>query len=601
VKRRRHRLNPAKVKADLASLGRTAPTAGRQDAGGRRALVALLPVASSVLLLVSFAPFNRWYLAYVALVPFGLAALTGRSAGWAMLWAYLGGVVFWSVGLYWLTWITLVGYVPLMLYLGTYWLVPGWLLRRAFARGWPMWLCLPLVWVALEYARGFALGGFPWFYLAHSQHANTALIQVADVTGQYGVSFFVAMVNGAVLDLLAPALAGRGLPRPGRRAAVAWAACALAAGGLLGYGRFRLGQPNTYPGPKVGLVQMAYPNSLFYPGAESQEIFDAHVVNSSPLVGQGCDLVLWPESMLVFPNMDPTYWRRFDADASQPAPPHAPLFTPQQQETIRIYQGNLRTLRQLVGELGCPLLAGGGMPAPVERLTYNSALLFERDRSGSLVIRERYAKRHLVPFGEYVPFRGGWPWLHRLLRRFVPEEMPQLEPGERITRFPVASASGPMHFVVPICYEGVFDRVCRSMVMEGTSKRADLLVNISNDGWFIWNRGGGKTHASTELEQHLAQYVFRAIENRLPVVRAVNTGVSGYIDSDGRVQATVHHGGQAKMVAGTLVVQTLADRRVSLYSLTGDVFAAAVCVAAVVGSAALLRRPGSTQRKAGKA
>lgn len=592
------------------------PVAAPPHQNWRRVGAAGLCLLSAALLLASFPPFDLWPLAYVGLVPVTMVAVGAARGRWPLLWAYLGGMVFWGAGIYWLSWITWVGYAALIPYLGLYWLVPAWLLRRAHGRGWPMWLCLPTLWVALEYARGFALGGFPWFYLAHSQYLRAQLVQIADLTGQFGLSFFVGMVNGAMVDVLLGATAPRAgdRPRPWRKMVLAAAACVVAAAALLAYGAWRLGQQTTRPGPTLGVVQQAFPNSLFVPGAESQDIFEAHVRGSRALAG--CDLVVWPESMIAYPNMDPAYWARLDPDAPSRENPARPAFTPQQQEIIRLYRQNLQTLSELIRQLDCPMLIGANMPLldddPSERLSFNSALLYERTPSGQLAIRARYAKMHLVPFGEYVPFRQDWPGLYRWLRSFVPEAMPQLKPGERVTRFeapirrapagaPATRPARTFRFVVPICYEGAFDRDCREMVMADGRKAADVLINISNDGWFIHVRSDGSTHASTELEQHLAQYVFRAVETRVPVVRAVNTGISGAIDSNGRVRAKVQRDGQCKMVAAALAVQTLVDTRVSVYSLVGNVFAVAATLAAALGAAILLGRARPGRGKAEQA
>jgi apolipoprotein N-acyltransferase len=258
----------------------------------------------------------------------------------------------------------------------------------------------------------------------------------------------------------------------------------------------------------------------------------------------------------------------------------------------------------LVRDLGCPVLAGGSTQASPagqrQKLRRNSAILYQLDSRGRLEIAQVYSKSLLVPFGEYVPFGPGDSfeilWLHRWLRSFVPESMPQLEPGSGPVSFSLAPKS-QARFAVPICYEGVFDRYCRNLAYRGGRKQADLLVNISNDGWFIHVQPG-RSSPSTELDQHLAQYVFRAIENRLPVVRAVNVGISGQIDSNGRIIKVVRQDDRKAMVAGTLVAQTLVDSRRSPYSLVGDGFAYLVCLVAVVG-AALLVRASFLDRKGG--
>ncbi len=587
MSKRRHALNPAKVQADIAALEKHPPPEmfQRRLDIRRRLSVALLCILTSVLLAVSFAPFDKWYIAYVALVPFGLAVVAGHKGGWVVLWSWLGGVLFWTVGIYWLGWITPAGGIVLVLYFGCYWMAAGVLIRRAFRRGWPVWITLPVVWVALEYAMAYTLwpmlpadmSGFPWMSLAESQYRRIHLIQIADVTGEYGVSFFVAMVNGAIIDALAQPLfvkTSRG-GRLTRQIGIAFGVSVASAAALLGYGTYRLNQDTTRLGLTVGVVQEAFPVSLNRKGASRQKIFDAHLDGSRPLVGTGCNLVVWPESALSFGNMDPAFWRRLNAAS----------FDPEDAEIIRTYQRNLHSLGRVVSDSDCPLLAGGSMPASragKDNRRCNSALLFDRDEAGRLRLKGRYDKMHLVPFSECVPFRKSWPWLHGQIRRLVPPAMPQLEPGKKPVRFTISGEGGKeIRFAVPICYEGSFARVCRRMVMRGRNKRVDILVNISNDGWFVYN-----AHASSELDQHLSQYVFRAIEGRVPVVRAVNTGISAHIDSVGRIGETVRRKGKRKMVAGNIVAKMFVDDRITLYSLIGDVFAQAICV--VVGAGVLI-------------
>jgi apolipoprotein N-acyltransferase len=204
-----------------------------------------------------------------------------------------------------------------------------------------------------------------------------------------------------------------------------------------------------------------------------------------------------------------------------------------------------------------------------------------------------YAKVHLVPLSEYVPFRKSWPWLHQTLRSFVPPSMTQLEPGTEYRTFKLHRGDKTWTVVAPICYEGTFDRLCRKMVVQDGKKVANIIANISNDGWFTWKWFEGR--GSNENAEHLSQYYFRAVENRVPVVRAVNTGISASIDSNGRLLAEISQHGKREMVAGTLLLkdnakapadvqigpQVLVDSRVSLYSLVGDVFPALVCAVAI--------------------
>ncbi|MCK4601865.1 MAG: hypothetical protein KAU28_05335, partial [Phycisphaerae bacterium] len=300
--RQRNTTSPTKAKANMNALESNPPPEifHRRLELRRRLSVTLLVLLTVVLLSVSFAPFNCWYLAYVALVPWVLALDAGTSRRWALLWGWLGGVVFWAANLYWLWWITLVGYAALVIYLSVFWFVSAIIVRAAARRSWPLWIVLPVVWVALEYARAYIISGFPWFYLAHSQYDQTHLIQVADMTGQYGVSFFVAMVNGAIVDLVASPLFVRSKtgPRLGRNTIAGAIAAIFATCGLLGYGTWRLGQQTHRPGPVIGIVQEAFPISLTGRSDTPEKIFHEHLQSSSVFVGKGCDLVIWPETML---------------------------------------------------------------------------------------------------------------------------------------------------------------------------------------------------------------------------------------------------------------------------------------------------------------
>jgi len=249
--------------------------------------------------------------------------------------------------------------------------------------------------------------------------------------------------------------------------------------------------------------------------------------------------------------------------------------------------------------LGCPILAGGvtwhyndrPMYLRDEWLFRNCAMWFDRTwKSG-----KPYAKMHPVPFSEYVPFKDSWPQLHRLLRSFVPEVMSQLEPGDEPVRFELARPDGRWQIVAPICFEATFARVCRKLVRSGPKDKL-IMVNLSNNGWFVWQSRDGVNHESTEHAQDLAMSVFRTIENRVPVVRAVNTGKSASITSNGVIVAILADHRGRTLISGLLILdgarkngneylpehgpKVLVDGRVSVYSLVGDVFAILVTLAA---------------------
>jgi len=704
--RRRHTLNPVKIKAQAAKLDEPAPRGifRRHLALDRRLTVALLNLLTVVLLSVSFAPFDCWWFAYVALVPWTVALAAGRHRRWEAVCAIGAGTLFWLVNLWWLTWVTLVGYFALVFYLSLYWLAGMWLVRGAMRRNWPMWVALPVLWVALEYARVHAISGFPWFFLAHSQYQQTRLIQIADAAGQYGVSFFVAMVNGAVVDVLARRLftgASGGAKERSRsvfaglrrgKSVVAISACAVCLAGMLGYGSWRLVQETQSPGPVFGVVQRAHPVSFLWDrGATAEEVFDDYLAGAKELADAGADVVVIPETMLPkglnpellsvdVDSLEGTELRSLAGMFFGPAVLSEPderiraflrllldglggidfgnlegerlralaaLFFKEEEVKVESDQSLRRGLRRIItGRIklasppslrglrsyaqhvemlarrnGCAVLAGGSAvhpnPEPLDEMdlweTHNSALWFNPGAPTGEQAYGEYAKMHPVPFSEYVPFKRSCLWLHRTLRWFVPPVMDQLAPGDERTVFIVRRDGKACRLVSPICYEGVFARLCRGLVWQGGQKSADVIVNLSNDGWFVY-KWGGRWRASTEQRQHMVQSCFRAVENRVPVVRAVNTGVSCSIDSNGRVLAYVgQEMRQWTMVPGTLLLDeamkndteflnghgplVLVDSRVTVYSRVGDAFAVAVSLAGAVMTVYLLCCRWSVSRK----
>ena len=174
---------------------------------------------------------------------------------------------------------------------------------------------------------------------------------------------------------------------------------------------------------------------------------------------------------------------------------------------------------------------------------------------------------HPVPFSEYIPLRKTVPVIRELVIYFSPYNFDySLEHGSSAEIFTVTSRDGQSsyRFSTPICYEGSVADLCRRFVLPASGDKIDFLVNISNDGWF---------NASWELSQHLVCYVFRAVENRIPIARAVNTGISGFVDSNGRLYNLVEENGRTRGVAGISSAHLQVDSRVSLYSRLGDWFA----------------------------
>jgi apolipoprotein N-acyltransferase len=574
-----------------------------------------------VLLSLSFAPFGQFYLAWFGLVPWLLTVRAAKSQRAAFFWSWLAGIAFFVANMWWLAYVTGPGMVALMIILGVYWgfaalvirgaglltdenenggcrtedgeeredAAPSSILHRPFSAPLARVLLVPAVWVSLEWFRGnWPLNGLPWLFLGHAQTPVLPMCQVADALGVYGISFWVVAVNALVALFVIDRLNGRRLARP---AAVVGAMLLL----VLGYGAWRMAQAGPLaPGPLVMVVQSNYPQSnTGEKGASQAELVNFHVRKTDEALRQvenrGVDLVVWSETMMPTVNRAAREaWRGSDVG-----------------EFLEKVHG---LLGEVTREHGTALLTGalfadkwtmrGGEPFPEDRR--NTAFFY--DRSGRLRddTGERYDKIHIVPFGEYLPFKSVFPPLYRFILSLSPyseeyfltpgdegammvfrlegSEPPAAAPatGPSTTRAgaPASARRPPWRFVTPICFEDIDPLLVGKMFRSGAAgsgKSADFIVNITNDGWFRFN----------QMPQHLQAARFRSIENRAPTARSVNTGISGFVDSVGRVHGLVPAG-----VEGSSVQRLQLDSRVTLYTRFGDVFAAACAAVTILLTAA---------------
>ena len=326
----------------------------------------------------------------------------------------------------------------------------------------------------------------------------------------------------------------------GRTVVFGAVATLVAVSGTVFYGRWRIEQATTAvtEGPLVASLQSNVPQSVKRTFGNSDVLFDGLMVKSQAAAAAQADLIVWPETM-VQGILQPKLW---------------PALANTEQDKV-FYEALGKhakdTAYLLVGALGADVLYEPN-GAPYLGM-YNSAFMFRPDGTE---YPGRYDKIHLVLFGEYIPFRQSLPWVFEQLHKFMPEEYRvdhSLEHGKNYTIFdmtipikraadqsaePNAPAAGTKyHFGVIICYEDTVPYVARNFALdEAGNKRIDWLVNISNDGWFVrFLEKEPHVRPSDELPQHAAICTFRAVENRLPVIRSVNTGISCLIDSLGRI------------------------------------------------------------------
>jgi apolipoprotein N-acyltransferase len=556
-----------------------------------RSRVFLPAILSGLLLYAAFFPLNLGFLAWVSLVPFlSLVRANARSRRIYFA-AFVGGLFCYVPAIQWIrvahpamygAWIFLAICCSIFLVMTLA------IIRKLDRTGLPLWLSAPFGFIAMEYFRShFPTGytwmemfnarhpiGFGWYMIGHTQHDFSSLSQIADLTGVYGVSFIVVVVNAALWlafeknALLRVWLRHIREPQPtGLRPAIV-AATLLAVSVV--YGVFRTNHEQFADGPRVALIQGNLEQDIKNQNGKAMwEHFDRlanQAVDVKP--DQKPDLVIWPETSVAYG------W--FDV---QPGINVQSL----EYEFQRGFNGSRLVMSEDAFRWRIPMLYGLGTrqwETDNREWRYNSALLV--DAKGNAVAR--YDKIHLVPLGEYVPYPNTFPFL----KHFQPYEGDySCRPGESYTRFPLPVGEKTYHFACLICYEDTDASLARQYVRPG-AEGVDFFVNISNDGWF---------QGTAEHEQHLAICRFRAIETRRSVVRAVNMGISAIIDPDGRVVALPGETwAKSKKVEGIVRGPVPLDTRTSLYARLGDWLP--LCAWGVFASSIVLgfvrRRPTNT-------
>ncbi len=516
---------------------------------------------SAITLTVIQPPFNAWYLAWAAYVPFILTCSPQGNLKWSVCISYLISLCYWLGNLYWIGPVTWAGWLTFCFYTALLWPILVIFLRFCRRKNIPLFLAVPILIVGAERLQGLFLGGFYWRHLSHSQYENIALIQIADIFGAAGVSFLVAMVNGLVAELIIAARE-KMIFKIGYFLKTAVVCTAIAV--TIFYGRWRIEQTekSVEMGPLIAAVQSNVPQSVKQSYAATEEIFNDMIKSSEASAKVSAELIVWPETM-VQAVLDERILRILD--------------------TASIHKMLDVRLREHAKATGAYILAGatGGSPEIkpdfdiVFAEKYNSAFLYRPDGTQA---KEHYNKIHLVPFGEVVPFKDNFPLLHKLLMMFTPYNYDYtLNYGTEYTIFEMKGRNNRIYkFGAMICYEGTIPSIARKFTIDGKGgKKVDWLVNISNDGWFV-KFEDSTVIASTELPQHTAICVFRAVENRLGILRSVNTGISCLIDTAGRIKNGFLAGNlpnnamERTGMAGWFVDKMPIDKRVTFFSKYGQ-------------------------------
>ncbi len=486
-------------------------------------------ILTGLLLAFSFPKFDFEFLAWFGFLPL-FFAIEGRKGSQSFWLGFLAGLFFYFIGLHWII-NTLVnfgnispflGYPILFLlaaYLSTFVGLFSWIISSLRDKDPLNILLAPLIWTAFEYLRStHSELGFSWLGLGYSQYKNLPAIQLSEFTGVYGVSAMIVLTNSALFiafrEWIYSGSLKDSLSKKYLKTAIIFAAIIWLGG--VSYGFYYLKKSDNKKGTsiKAALIQGNIEQKLKWEKKYRKDIIKTYERLTLTSVQNKPDIIIWPEASLPF------------------------FYNLEIPET--------RWLNQLNKSLGIPMLIGGQYlekNSSGKYVYYNSAYFLKPDSINTI---RRYDKIHLVPFGEFVPFSNVLSFVKKFV--YVPGELGR---GKKISLFELE----PWKFGVSICYEITFPDLVRQSVKKG----AQFLATITNDAWF------GDSAASY---QHIAIAALRAVENRTPILRAANTGITGAIDSSGKIYD------QTKIFVEDTVQTSIQPRKgePTYYSKNGDVF-----------------------------
>lgn len=485
----------------------------------------VLAALSGFLLFLSFPKFGSGLFAWIALIPLFFALKNADKISQGLFFGFITGVTAYIGIIYWIAYVIVhYGNLPLytgmilMLLLACYLSLYISLFAASlvcFRDKIPLYLLAPVLWVCFEYGKSFFLTGFPWENLGYSQYLNRYFIQSADVFGVFGLSFLLVLMNATIFEVIS---------KKSKKEYILAGCVFLIMAAVLFYGVYRVDQVNKIllgsKGMDVFLAQGNIDQAIKWDKKfkkETLNIYERLSLKHSP--GDG-SLIVWPETAVPF---------KFQV---------------------------INDLHDQIVDLSVKtkswLLFGSvsSVPNQADQDFFNSAYLL----SPSGDVRGKYDKVHLVPYGEYVPLRHWMPFVEGFTEGigdfsqgpgFYPLDME----GKKIG--------------VLICYEGILAHAARQY----KNNEAELLVNITNDAWF------GNTSAPF---QHFSMSIFRAVETRMYLIRAANTGVSGIVDPTGQIiSATdIFRDDALKGFVKFVKIPTL-------YSVFGDIFVV-LCLAFMV-------------------
>ncbi len=516
-----------------------------------------------VLTWLAFATPALWACAFLAPVPLilsGERAVRGDTRSWMVsIGAAMGTLPMWIVEHIWIATMTRAGLVPLTVYLSLY---PGlfvWIyacLRRRY-RGVPLVIGAVVVWGAVEYLRGtIAFDGYPWLLAGHPLIEAPVLAVGARVVGAYGIGMLcVGVAGGLALLILRRFRAGSA--SLGAVAGVWTLLLLVPGGGVAGSIRVALCQTNL---PQSIRGEWSFDDRIASMGTLMALTLEARdrISDTNPAV------IVWPETM--YPGF-------FLDDESLES------LQSVEDDAIEGFRNfvldHARAVRELSRQVGVAIIVGFSRFEDLRlsldegrirwdgSLRYNSAAVI---RDGAII--DIYDKLLLTPFGEVMPYISNWEWLEKLLADLGGNGMPfDLSSGTDDT---VLRIDTDIACATPICFEATVPRIVRRLVFDGGERRAQMIVNLTNDGWFADSRAGRRLH--------LLGARWRCVELATPMARAANTGITCVIDRHGRIVERLD-----THTEGVLVRDVPLASGTTIYAHIGDVLPATALGTTILG------------------
>ncbi|MCU0614026.1 MAG: apolipoprotein N-acyltransferase [Desulfobacterales bacterium] len=499
-------------------------------------------ILSGVLLTAAFPKVGLWQVGWFALVPL-LVAVKDLTFGQAFRVGFAAGLAHFLTLLYWLLY-TMQNYgglpfylaVPVLFLLSAYMavyigifasLMPRW----TKSLSWGCLAAIPLFWVSLEYIRGFLFTGFPWSFLGYSQHNQLHIIQISDIFGVYGVSFLMALSNAAfflVLEIILIQKPSENENRtiPFRAVRILSVFIVLLAAAWI-YGKWQVSsfdhKLSKADVRRITVVQGNIDQAIKWDPAFQIETTEKYINLSLSAEKHDPDMVVWPETATPFYFLGDVTLSKMVIDA----------VASMQKDFL----------------IGSPSYSYEKGKEDIDY--YNSAYLIGAEPK----VLGKYDKVHLVPFGEYIPFKKWLPFLGKMVAH-----VGDFKSGKKGDTLLWKDEK----LGIQICFEIIFPGLSRAMVKNG----AGILINITNDAWFA------RTSAPY---QHFSMAVFRAVENRRSLVRAANTGISGFVDPVGRVLS------RSELFETAVLTKNIPIyHETSLYTRLGDLFAVVCTLLSVI-------------------